>query len=109
MEREHDSFIMDHIIASKKFTEAEIRKLNYCRLYLGALTIADLATSAGDRLDNAKLQGTTSLMSIKTKWLTVHQERPEKAEWRLWLKANTLWSHEHGILRNEFRVLSKSL
>jgi hypothetical protein len=64
--------------------------LNYCRMYLGALTIADLATSTGDRLDNAKLQGDNSLLSIETKWIKVHQERPGNAEWKLWRRANTI-------------------
>jgi hypothetical protein len=55
-ERGHDEFIMDRIISSRKFNHNEIKRLNYCRLCLGALTILDLATTAGTRLDQTKLQ-----------------------------------------------------
>ena len=89
-ERAHDTYIMDHILESQQFSRNEIRMLKYCRMYLGALTIADLATSTGDRLDNARLQGDNSLLSIETKWIKVHQERPGNAEWKLWRRANTI-------------------
>ena len=39
LERRHDEFIMDQILLSMKFTNNEIKRLNYCRLYLGALTV----------------------------------------------------------------------
>ena len=57
LERQGDEFIMDRIIASGKFSNAKIKQLNYCRMYLGALTISDLSTATGDYLDNAKLDG----------------------------------------------------
>ena len=90
---------MDHILESKQFSCNEIRALNYCRMYLGALTIADLATSTGDRLDNAKLQGDSSLRSIETKWIKVPQDCPSNPEWKLWRRANELWSDQDGILK----------
>ena len=97
-ERQYDEFIMDRILESKAFTKKEIRRLNYCRMYLGALTISDLTTTNGDRLDKAKLDGEGSLISSVTKWLTVHQEVPSQAEWVLWKRANTLWSRLDGSL-----------
>jgi hypothetical protein len=90
---------MDHIMASKQFSTQEIQSLKYCRMYLGALTIADLTTSKGDRLDNAKLCGSTSLLSTTTKWMKVNQDRPNGSVWKLWKKANKLWSYENGSLR----------
>jgi hypothetical protein len=99
LEREHDTYIMDHILASKQFTPKEIRQLNYCRMVLGALTIADLATTKGDRLDNAKLHGECSLLSVETKLIRAHQERPNKTVWKLGKKANSLWSQNDGTLR----------
>ena len=99
LERENDAYIMDHIMAGKQFSTQEIQSLNYCRMYLGALTIADLTTSKGDRLDNTKLFGSTSLLSTTTKWMKVNQDRPNDSAWKLWKKANTLWSYENGSLR----------
>jgi hypothetical protein len=97
-ERQYDEFIMDGILESKAFTKKEIRRRNYCRMYLGALTISDLTTTNGDRLDKAKLDGEGLLISSVTKWLTVHQEVPSQAEWVLWKRANTLWSRLDGSL-----------
>ena len=76
LERENDgAYIMDLILKSKKFQPAQIRTLNYCRLYLGAVTISDLTTTSGLNLDNAKLQGHISQLSSTTRWLKIHQER----------------------------------
>ena len=42
LQREGDEYIMDLILRSQKYKPHEIRKLNYCRLYLQAVTISDL-------------------------------------------------------------------
>ena len=98
LEREHDDYIMDLILQSEAFQPAQIRILNYCRLYLGAVTLSDLTTTTGIYLDNAKLKGHTSRMSIVTRWLKIHQERPSEVHWTLWQKANLLWSSRKGRL-----------
>jgi hypothetical protein len=78
------------------FEPAEIRKLNYCRLYLNAVTLADLMTTAEDRLDNSKLNGQISLMSSRNSWMAINQDNPSPSEWRLWRKTNELWSSPGG-------------
>ena len=37
LERVHDGYIMDLILSSQTFTPAQIRRVNYCRLFLNAL------------------------------------------------------------------------
>ena len=54
-QRENDMHLMDVILASKKFTEAEIRRLNYCRLFLKATTIADITMIDGKSLDRGQV------------------------------------------------------
>jgi hypothetical protein len=98
VEREHDEHIMDIILKSNKFQPAQIRMLNYCRLYLGAVTLSDLTTPTGIYLDNAKLKGEISRWSSTTQWLTIHQTRPAEAQWALWRRANKLWSKPKGRL-----------
>lgn len=83
MQRAHDAYIMDLILESKKFSNAEIRRLNYCRLYLQATTLSDLSQTSGTSLDQSKLVGTPSLLSSVTVDMQVYQERPSQAEWRL--------------------------
>ena len=96
LERVHDEYIMDRIVHSHQFTPAQIRTLNYCRLYLGALTLSDLTTTTGRYLDQAKVAGRPSLMGSTSSWLKVHQESPSEAEWRVWKRANRLWSTAEG-------------
>ena len=98
IQRQGDSFIMDHVLESHKFSAAEIRKINYCRLYLQAITISDISTATGDALDLCKLVGTMSLQSSRTTWIPINQDRPSEAEWRLWRRANLLWSTPEGRL-----------
>ena len=48
LQRLHDFVIMDFIQESGKFfTDAELRRLNYCRLFLRAETVSDLVTVDG--------------------------------------------------------------
>jgi hypothetical protein len=100
LEREHDDHIMDIILQSKKLKPAQIRTLNYCRMYLGAATLSDLTTANGIYLANAKLHGHISRMSSTTWWLRIHQDPPAEAQWILWRKANQLWSSKEGRLKH---------
>ncbi len=96
VQRVHDAYIMDVVLQSQLFTAAEIQRINYCRLFLQAVTISDLAKTDGVTLDRSKLCGHPSLMSSTTTFLHIHQGRPSEAEWQLWRKVNRLWSTEDG-------------
>jgi exonuclease III len=98
LQRLHDFVIMEVIQDSGKFTPAEIRRLNYCRLYLNAETVSDLTIVAGTHLDPSKLAGQWSLQSSKFHGNAIYQERPEGNAWTLWRKANKLWSNGQGEL-----------
>ena len=90
---------MDLIITSGRFTSTQIWRLNYCRLFLQAVTVLDIATTSGFALDISKRNGHPSRpQSIETQWLHVNQERPSNDFWRLWKKANLLWSDVDGKL-----------
>ena len=98
LEREHDVYLMEEILRSNWFTEKEIVRLNYCRLYLNAVTLSDITNTIGDRLDDSKQVGETSLMSANSKWMEVNQSKPSDSEWKLWTCANRLWSNSKGQL-----------
>ena len=98
LQRFHDFNIMDAVIESKQFSAAEIRRINYCRLYLKAETVSDLTQIGGRHLDPHKLRGEFSLMSSRTWDNSIHQERPAELEWQLWRRANKLWSARDGTL-----------
>ena len=98
LQRMYDVHIMDMILNANQFKDAEIRRLNYCRLYLGATTLSDLTHITGLRLDFSKLEGRPSIYSSVTQRHRVYQERPSDKDWKLWKKANTLWSDGNGKL-----------
>ncbi|KAI2499829.1 hypothetical protein MHU86_14646 [Fragilaria crotonensis] len=99
LQRQGDLYIMDHVLESRSFSCAEIRHINYCRLYLQAVTVSDLSTTEGSTLDPCKLNGHPSLLSSQTTWLKVHQERPSSKAWKVWKRANLLWSLPGGCLK----------
>ena len=80
LQREHDSYIMDHVLNSNHYTPAEVRRLNYCRLYLNVVTVSDLANPDGMTLDSAFLVGRISTRSSLLAKYGVNQERPSKNE-----------------------------
>jgi exonuclease III len=97
-QRIHDEYIMDLVLASKKFTAAEVRRINYCRLYLQVVTLSDLTTIAGDRMDMSKSCGNPNIESSESRLDWPRQDRPSSREWTLWKSATKLWSNGSGEL-----------
>lgn len=88
LQREHNSYIMDHVLNSNQYTPAEIRCLNYCQLYLNVVTVLDLVKPDGITLDSSFMEGQMSAQSIRLAKYGVNQERPSQNEWRLWRREN---------------------
>ena len=97
-ERVHDGYIMDMILASRQFNDKEIRQLNYCRLFLQAVTLSDITQANGRTLDPLMLKGVLDRYSSNSRWHHVTQEKPLPQIWKVWQRANRLWSNEHGEL-----------
>jgi hypothetical protein len=97
-QRVNDQYLMDMIIQSNRYTPVQLRTLNYCRLYLQAVTLADITTPNGLHLDPCFLTGHSSLYRSRTRWHSVNQDRPSDKDWRLWKLANRLWSDQSGRL-----------
>ena len=51
-----------------------------------------------------KRQGSFAVHSSTTTWLQVNQDRPSEDEWKLWRKANLLWSDPDGILHTPLQA-----
>ena len=100
LQRSNDYHIMDAVLEADQFTKAEIRRLNYCRMYLQASTLADITEVNGKSLDLSKWKGNPSVVSSTTHGIVIHQERPSEREWALWRKmCRALWSKKDGTLR----------
>ena len=88
---------------SDRFTKAQIRRLNYFRLFLQAVTLSDLTDASDERLDQSKLHGVFNVKSSTNKWLQFNQDRPSEEEWKLWRNANLLWSNRDGTLHTSLK------
>jgi hypothetical protein len=51
IERDDDSYIMDLVLHAGCFTASETCQINHCRMYLQAITLADIVLADGYTLD----------------------------------------------------------
>jgi hypothetical protein len=107
IQRKHDSYIMDHVLASNEFKPHKIRSINYCQLYLQAVTISDIANASGTRIADGILKGDLSLVPSHTKWHLVNQAKPDRTTWRVWRRACNLFSTS-GTLHIDLSDWNKS-
>jgi hypothetical protein len=99
LQRAYDSYIMDHVMSSQLFTDKQVREINYCRLFLHAVTVSDITNASGSRLFPGILQGSTSDIDSATKDHHVYQLKPYPTAWRLWKRACELFSTA-GVLHD---------
>ena len=92
LQRVNDDYIMDIVLNSNQFDADEIRQINYCRLFLQAITISDIATATGTRLFDGINRGLDTEWSSTTTWHLTNQAKPSTASWKLWTKALLLFS-----------------
>lgn len=84
LDRHGDQYIMDVVLASNRFALAEVKFVNYCRLFLQVLTISDLCNASGTELAEGILAG---YRHVSQSWSSLHepfQERPNNQVWGLW-------------------------
>jgi hypothetical protein len=82
IQRQYDENVMDRILSSEAFTDKAIKQINNCQLFPQSVTISDLCTACGTRLDPFFLKGETSLLSSTTNWITTNQQRPGEPAWK---------------------------
>ena len=90
IQRVNDSFIMDHVLERGMFSKAEVRRINYCRLYLQAVTVSDISDATGANLAPGIRLGTPTLWSGVTRSHKTNQAKPNLATWKLWSRALSL-------------------
>jgi hypothetical protein len=85
---------MDHITSCGVFTNNEILKINYCRMFLQAATVSDLCLANGIHGDADIIAGDPSPRSSSSTYLHYNQAKPNKARWKVWKLAMTIWFHD---------------
>ena len=88
LQRLGDVYLMDHALTMLT-SPSEIRRFNYCRLYLGGpTTLADVTNANGTHIDASIYNGDRlqrSEIPCRT-WHLVHQRKPDPASWAVWRK-----------------------
>jgi hypothetical protein len=82
--RENDQHIMDIVLQSKKYKPHQIRKINYCRLYMNVTTLSEITNAKGDMIDPAMIERNKEETLSQEKWRRVNQQKPDAASWNLW-------------------------
>ena len=80
-QRQHDDYIMDIVLASHQFRPGQIKRINWCRLYLNVVTLSDIATAKGDYIEKQLYDGTPCRHST---WHQVEQKKPDSESWKQW-------------------------
>jgi exonuclease III len=85
-QRDHDSYLMEVALASRIFTDQELRYINYCRFYLQCLHLSDICTAGGDSLAPGVYAGIRSSQLSISKYSEPYQENPGPLAWAAWRK-----------------------
>jgi hypothetical protein len=90
-QRKGDSFIMEEMLQSKRFTDSELSMIYNCRLYLQVSRVSDITTTDGNRIATKMLAGdredNADLRTQEYTW--PRQERPQERAWKTWRTAIT--------------------
>ena len=98
IQRVNDTFIMDHILERGSFSPSEIKRINYCRLYLQAVTVSDITNATGSHLSPGVRVGLPTIWSGISRHHKTNQSNPNPTTWRLWSRALTLLANSQDEL-----------
>lgn len=95
IERGNDAFLMDIAVSSNLFSSQELKKINYCRLYLHVATISELFNASGTSL-LPHMRACNRPPWFDPQLITVLQRRPSHYQCR------TRWSKFCDYLEKEY-------
>jgi hypothetical protein len=75
--REHDQYIMDIALQMNKFKPHQIRKINYCRMYMKVTTVLEITNAKGDIIDPAMIKGNREKTISQDRWHRINQQKPD--------------------------------
>jgi len=94
-----DFHLMDYAVKSRVFKAAALRRINYCRLYLHVVTVADIANAAGTSV-RADMWWGEHCPDIDPNGQDNRREKPPSAgTWALWRKFLRLFARRNKTLR----------
>ena len=80
------------------FSPTEIRRINYCRLFLQATTVSDITNATGTNLSPGVRVGAPTIWSGVSRHHKTNQNNPNPTTWRLWARALSLFANHRDEL-----------
>jgi hypothetical protein len=97
-QREGDIYLMDLVTRSDAFTSHEASIINYCRLFLGVVTLSDICTAIGDTLiPGIEWEELDQSTSHSTDHI-IHQPAPAIFFWTYWQRLLRVVANPDGQL-----------
>ena len=81
--RANDSSIMDSIIEKTTFGPSELEDINYCQMYLNAITVADITEGDSCQITQEAIKGRKDEFR-KSNYHWPYLPRPPKSAWKKW-------------------------
>ena len=97
--RVNDRHIMDIALTQKQWTNRHLSRINACRRYLQAQTLADIATIQGTTIPPPIINGTIDFEPDNVRISTFNQRRPNKQAWKTWRRFLLLICTNQGVIR----------
>ena len=97
LQRSGDAFLMEKACSSRLFSPADLRKLNYCRLYLNVTTLSDVTNATGNRFAPGIFAGTKSVQQNSSKGPAAKQDRPSNPTWAIWRRLLRLYGDINSL------------
>ena len=95
-QRDGDEFLMTIALASQKFKPAQLKRINYCRMYLNILLVSDITNAKGDYIDHLVFSGEAPPAITKHK---VNQAKPNDKAWKQWRRLLLMLTHNSPRLK----------
>jgi hypothetical protein len=95
---ELDTYLMDLVTRSDAFTPEEARIINYCRQYLGVVTLTDITNAIGDQLIPGIEWGELETCCSTTTDHTNHQPAHVVFFWAYWQRLLQVVTNSDGQL-----------
>lgn len=97
-QRQNDRHLMDLAYESKLFTSKELKRLNYCKLYMQVTMVSDITDVSGNRFQLGVFTGQRELMQSWPKELQAIQDKPDYHSWRCWVRLMRWIGKQEGTL-----------
>ena len=98
--RTKDRSLME-IALAQDLTEDELKRFNYCRLFVGAMYLSEICKAEGSSLVPGISTGDTSYTEYKTTLQQPKQQKPDKKSWKVWTKVLAYITKGSNTLKND--------